>query len=242
MSKAKDKIRKLLRTKGYEISWITPNQVNGIDFNADIKLLIKNENPVLFDIGANEGQTIEMFRRIFSQPRIYAFEPSHNVFQTLEDKYSNDSLISLHKFALGETNTAQEFINYERSVWNSFLSLDENIDSRLRDNRVVSKETVEIKTLDWFIKENNLREIDLLKIDTQGYDLRVLKGATDSFKQGLISNVFVEINFVKLYQNQSDAIEIIEFLSVNNLSLVDYYEKKRLNQTLAWCTALFTKK
>jgi hypothetical protein len=78
-----------------------------------------------------------------------------------------------------------------------------------------------------------------LKVDTQGYDLEVLLGAEESLKNGLIKNVIVELNFVRMYKGQSSAKEIIDLLARYNILLIDYYEKERQNNTLAWCTALF---
>ena len=49
--------------------------------------IISKKNPVIFDIGANKGQTIEFFLKIFKNPKIYAFEPSRDVYKILEQNY-----------------------------------------------------------------------------------------------------------------------------------------------------------
>jgi len=191
-------------------------------------------------VGANEGQTIELFRGIFENPRIYAFEPSSQAFRKLLSQ-GHGPQVSLHNFALGQRNGEEEFINYENSCLSSFLPLDANKDNPFRALKVKNKEAVDVRTIDWFARENQITKIDLLKIDTQGYDLQVLKGAGDSFQNGLIDNVFIELNFVKLYEDQSGPNQITDFLAERNIHLVDYYEKVRQNHRLAWCTALYSK-
>jgi histidyl-tRNA synthetase len=103
------------------------------------------------------------------------------------------------------------------------------------------KELVEVKTVDWFVQQHDMKRIDVLKIDTQGYDLEVLRGAEESFERGVIQNVFVELNFIKLYENQGDAFQITAFLAARNIRLVDYYDKVRGRHGLDWCNALFTR-
>jgi hypothetical protein len=106
--------------------------------------------------------------------------------------------------------------------------------------QIKNREIVEVKTIDSVVEEHGIERIDLLKIDTQGYDLEVLRGGTEALRSGVIGNVLVELNFVKMYESQSDANAIIQFLTERNLRLVDYYEKFRQSHALAWCLGLFT--
>lgn len=232
----KEKIQNILRSRNFVIKRISPTRVNGVDFFNDLSIIVKSECPICFDVGANIGQTIDIFQNIFFKPKIFAFEPSSESFQVLLDRKDGNDVL-LHNFALGETNSKRQFFNYEESTMNSFLRLG----SHLEGVKTKSKETVEIKTIDYVLSGYGIN-IDLLKIDTQGFDLKVLQGALESFKKNLISNVLVELNFIEMYKNQSDYNEIITFLSKYNLYLVDYYEKHYHNNMLAWCTALFTKR
>ena len=133
-------------------------------------------------------------------------------------------------------------MNYEDSRLSSFFRLSTDEESRFRHFKISGKESVDIKTIDWFLKQNEINEIDLLKIDTQGYDLQVLQGASESFRRGLIKNVYVELNFLKIYENQADAQQITGFLAGHSFYLVDYYEKSRHEDVLLWCNGLFTKR
>ncbi len=84
-----------------------------------------------------------------------------------------------------------------------------------------------INTVDDFLANLGQPEVNLLKIDTQGFDLEVLRGAQQSLAAGRIGAVLVELNFSKLYCDQSAATDIIRFLADHRLQVVDFYEKIR---------------
>ena len=235
----KNTVQRILQTLDYRVAYAPSGQIAGLSFHEDIKVLVHGVSPVCFDIGANEGQTIKVFKEVFKDCTIHAFEPSTESFKRLQEQKFG-SKITLHKFALGQKNSQEEFYNLEDSCLSSFLPLDRNQRNRFRDTKVLNKELVEVRTVDWFVQQNNIKKIDILKTDTQGFDLEVLKGATESFKNGIIRNVFVELNFVKLYQGQSDASQIVDFLAERNTHLVDYYDKRREAFVLEWCNALYT--
>lgn len=231
--------KKFLRHLGYYTVASTPGEISGISFVDDIRVLVRKEDPVCFDVGANQGQTISLLQRAFKQPRIYAFEPAAEIYQALEAK-PRPSRVQLYNYALGHDCSQKEFINYEDSPLSSFRVLEKTTENQFRDVKIKNKQVVDIKTIDWFVAENQIDKIDLLKIDTQGFDLQVLKGGGECFQQGRIKNVFVELNFVKMYENQDRADQISSFLTSHRFRLVDYYEKVHCGPILGWCTALFT--
>jgi FkbM family methyltransferase len=236
----KDSVNDVLRTVGYRVVSAPKDKACGFNFSEDIRKLVVDEAPICFDIGANKGQTINLFKKAFKSPVIHSFEPSKDSFEALK---SNDygSQVSLYNFAMGSQNIDQEFINYEDPLLSSFLPLDQNLKNDFRTTKVKNTELVSVKTIDWFVSQNGISKIDMLKIDTQGYDFEVLKGATKTLESGSINHIFVELNFIKMYKNQGSAYLIAEFLAEHNMHLVDYYEKVRPSCTLGWCTALFKK-
>ena len=144
----------------------------------------------------------------------------------------------IHNIALGKERQNREFLNYKNPFLSSFLPLDSSEENRYRSVVLESKEMVEVDTVDGFLHRKNINDVDLLKIDTQGFDFEVLLGAKEALRNGVIRNVLVELNFVRKYEGQSAPEDIIHFLNENNIFLIDYYEKVRQNVTLAWCTAL----
>lgn len=233
-------IKRLLGRFNYQIRYAHPEIVGGVDFEKDIRLLVKNKNPICFDVGANVGQTIESMRKIFDRPRIYSFEPAVEVFSILQSK-GFESSVSLHNIALGSSESRQEFINYDSSDMSSFLPLTAVDDNPFRNVAIRNKAIVEVTTLDCFVAQHEIPAIDLLKIDTQGYDLQVLMGAKKSLESGLVRNVLVELNFIPMYSLQCSPEELMEFLQKFDIQLIDFYEKVRSGHKLSWCNALFSR-
>ena len=144
---------------------------------------------------------------------------------------------------MGATPSKATLLVNQKSVLNSILPLDEAAENRFREKKVVSTEEVIVDNVDAYISRNNLNSIQLLKTDTQGFDMEVLKGASESIKTGKIQQVLIEINFIHMYQQQAKSTAIFDFLFEHQFALVGLYEISRSHQSrIDWCTALFTLK
>jgi FkbM family methyltransferase len=239
--KVKSTIKSGLRRINLKISRIPRDRVAGVDLVEDLGLLIPTPHAVCFDVGANEGQTIELLTSALRFPQIYAFEPSTAMFQKLQDKVRRAE-VHLHQLALGNEAKIHSFTNYSDPCLSSLLALDRNEANQFRDTTVQSFENVQVETIDNFVLKHSIRQINLLKLDTQGYDLEVLHGAKGAFAAGIVENVLVELNFAPLYKLQASPVEIISYLDFYKLVLVDFYVKHRSGNGLAWCTALFSRR
>ncbi|MVM38280.1 FkbM family methyltransferase [Spirosoma sp. HMF3257] len=217
-----------------------PNAVNGHDLTYDLKVVVRKENPLCFDIGANRGQTIELLQSCFRNPTIHAFEPSSATFTTLSSQ-SFGPQVTLHQLALGDQAGVATFRNYTQSELSSFLPVNTNKSENIfAEEALILAESVQVNTLDSFCAAQGIEQIDLLKIDTQGFELPVLRGGADLFKNQRIGAVLLELNFSPLYEGQSDPLEILALMRTHNMRLVDYYEKERASgMELSWTTALF---
>ncbi|GAB2565702.1 FkbM family methyltransferase [Spirosoma areae] len=216
--------------------------ITGYELKRDLTLLISKDNPVCFDVGANQGQTIQLVQRCYPRPVIHSFEPSSATYATLAGQSFGPG-VQLHQLALGERVGVAEFRNYKQSELSSFFAMhpdkSENI---FAEEELVSVESVQVDTLDRFCSEHSIEQIDLLKIDTQGFELPVLQGGFNLFKNQKIGAVLLELNFSTLYEGQSDPLEILHLLRSHNMRLVDYYEKERIaGKELSWTTALFVR-
>lgn len=216
------------------------NQIlSGIYLWEDIADLIDSDAPLVLDIGANTGQTIEEVISTFHTPLVHSFEPSSDVFEILKTKDFGNA-VHLYKKAMGEEVGSKEFLNYSGSTLSSFLELDSGEHNRFSGVTVKSTEIVEVDTVDHFVSRLNIEYLDLLKIDVQGFDLSVLKGAVNSINDKKVGHILIEINLTPLYNGQAQYYEILEFLSQRNFSLIDLYEKERgRNFEVLWATALF---
>jgi hypothetical protein len=142
---------------------------------------------------------------------------------------------------MGSESGRRQFFNYGESQLSSFLRLQDGPQNPFRMAARNGVEDVNVDTVDAFVSRNSIARVDLLKIDTQGFDFEVLKGAVNTLAAGNVRLVLVEINFIGLYEGQAEAAEIVAYLAENGLFLVDLYEKVVQAKRLAWCTALFVR-
>jgi FkbM family methyltransferase len=220
----------LLRKAGLEVHRIQ----YGRDAVRDAGGLIgSGPDTVIFDVGANRGQSIKRFRRQFANASIHAFEPSLNTFRQLELQTHGDPLSQLNNCALGSKSTELKFYENTHADMNSFLSPGKD-----HWGTIDNCPTVRVETLDEYCRQNSIRSIDLLKIDTQGYDLEVLRGAEMMLSGSLIRSVLIEITFIEIYQEAPRFDEVLGYLLDRKFRLISLYEVVYRNNAIAWADAL----
>lgn len=154
----------------------------GLDFRRDSDRRAPQVSfATIFDVGANVGQSARRFASWFPQATVWAFEPFAEAFEQLQQA-TRELDTRCFKLALGSRPEALTVALSPLSVNNS-----------LRNATVdPSGETVEVTTLDAFAATHEIAHIDLLKIDTEGWDLDVLRGADRLLLSSQIAFVQVE--------------------------------------------------
>lgn len=118
-------IKSYMKARGYHIVWVNPARTTtGFAFEDDLRRVVNRSDPVCLDIGANEGQTIRLFKRVFEEPFIHAFEPTPACFQRLSDQVP-DHHTQLHQLAMGDSQGSLELNQYSHSTLNSLLPLSQ---------------------------------------------------------------------------------------------------------------------
>ena len=159
---------------------------------------------VLFDIGANTGQTAYGLVRYFPSARIYCFEPVKGVFDQLAAVYGRYPKVRCVQKAVGSApGTATMALR-------SFSEMNSLVGAGPAEGLTGEVETVEIDTIDSFCKAEGLTHIDLLKMDVQGWELEVLKGAARMIDEGRVRFVFTEVGF------RRDEVEMVHFSPIND--------------------------
>jgi FkbM family methyltransferase len=204
----------------------------------DLTRLITTDAPLVFDVGANKGQTIELMRRALRSPRIHAFEPAEALALDLRARYNGPDIV-IQQYALGAREEVRPFIQYENNELSSLLPLSQDASNPFRDMREQGRETVTVDTVSSYSAKQGISRIDLLKIDTQGFDFEVLKGAEAMLQARQVGAVLIELNFSSLYANQCSVGEVIDWLGYRGYGLLAFYEVVRLETTITWVTALF---
>lgn len=222
-------IRQSLRRFGYDICSSNARR----DPFEDMKEFV-GASPLIFDVGANRGQTINNFRKHFATPQIHAFEPSRATFTTLEKNCVGYDGVTLNNVALGSRNEMRIFLENTSAAMSSFFEL-----GSMGWGSIAQRSPVQIQTLDDYCKTRQIEKIDILKSDTQGFDLEVLRGAESTILRGGIDFVYLEMTFAELYREMPAPDEIMRFLREHNFSTVAFYDFHYINNTVGWTDALF---
>jgi len=170
-------------------------------------------------VGAHRGQEVDAYKKVFPKSKIYLFEPQGKLFKFLETKYGKDENIFLYNCALGNENTNKKmYLSNNDGQSSSFLKpkehLNEHPEVKFRD----VSDDMQIKIFD----ELNIKKIDFLNIDTQGYELEVLKGSKISLAND-VKYIILEVNKKELYNGCPVVADIDKFLSIYNFVRTDTY-------------------
>jgi FkbM family methyltransferase len=235
--------KKLLASAGYAMERLPPGLPSGHFLSRDLALILGDRpGGICIDAGAHDGNFSELLLGCLPSPRIHAFEPAPEPFQRLRVRLASSPEVHLVPAGLSNRPGQLTFNIFENQALNSFLPLAPGAGDTFGASARVAQMQVPVLRLDDYAMEKGLDDIALLKIDTQGFELRVLLGAERLLAAGRVRAVLVELNFVPLYAGQVWAHELIAHLHERGLHLVDFYEKCRLNPFLGWCTALFARR
>lgn len=197
----------------------------------------------ILDLGANQGQSVRHFLRDFRQPEIISFEPARSNLEILRNRYGSHPRVRIVAAAAGEKDGEAELRIYARSEMNSLLPLepDERVKSVGADLPVLETERVEVVALDTFATKNGLENIDLLKMDCQGAEMAILRGARRLLTERRIACVSLEVMFQPLYAGQSGLEEYRAFLEPHGFVLTGFYSPAFRSNALFHADVLFVR-
>jgi FkbM family methyltransferase len=224
---------------GYEISKVE----FGRDLWPDVKTVLADTGiKTVFDVGANEGQSAREFLRHFPQARIISFEPTPATFQQLNRFAETHPRVTPVNKALGEKPGRAEFNENAFNQTNSMLRANPRGEEYLGTGitNLQRKIEVEMTTLDAYCQQAAINRIDLLKIDVQGFEPSVLKGASASLAAHKIGCVVLEIVFIPLYEHQPKVDDLNALFAEHQYDLMGFYDFAYSAQNrLMWCEMMF---
>ncbi|MCR4322476.1 MAG: FkbM family methyltransferase [Candidatus Azambacteria bacterium] len=159
---------------------------------------IEQKKPrVIFDVGAHIGEYALRINKQDPSVRVYCFEPVARTFDMLNKNIIGIENIIPVKFALSSakglstiyTNSKIEAINTLQKVSDSSTFVYDG------------SEEVEVSTVDYYCKENNIKHIDMLKIDTEGHDLEVIRGAKEMIASSKVDVIQFEFGLLNTYSH-----------------------------------------
>ena len=201
----------------------------GIDEYADLKAKFKNfKFQTIIDVGANVGQSALQVRENFPDAEIYSLEP---IKATYDELVRNTSGANVKTFnvGLGSSNQQVEVntqVDNQNSVMNSLVAEKNSLS---KEN--TKTEIVEILTLENFCEQNKISKIDFLKIDTEGFDLEVLKGAVGLLEKQAIPFILTEVSMNPTNTYHVDFVEMKHYMESFSYYIFGIYEQVQEWQT-----------
>ena len=200
------------------------NKIQVIDYFKKKNL----DNITLIDIGAHKGETIKYFNKYLKIENIYAFEPNETIFKKMMKNTKNiKKTIKCFNIALGEKKEIKSFNILNETSSSTFNNLNKKSEYYKRKNNIINffsskenviKKNIEIKTLSSFINNFELKKNVILKIDTEGYEYKILKGLNKNH-MNQINFIYIEHHYDQMILKDYKFSDINRLLKSNNFVL-----------------------
>lgn len=209
------------------------------DFFHKRKILnfLKSENlkkiNIFFDIGAHKGETIKLFSKNFEISQIYSFEASPINFKILEKNINKLKIegVILENIALSSCNQKLYLKQVKESSSSTFSKLNfeskylkkkKRILNLFSNNDYFKNIEIQTKTLKDYIISKNIKEIDFLKIDTEGHEMEILIGLQDYLQK--VKIILFEHHFDDMIEKEYTFRDINSLLTKNHF--IKVYKSK----------------
>ena len=191
-----------------------------------LKIIFKKQQLNVIDVGAHKGETINLFSKNLNLKTIICYEASQKNFKHLEliQKKKLNFEIKIYNKALGSIEKEMDFFQTSESSSSTFCKIDFNskyfkrkkkiLDFFNKENYILDKQKIKLCTLENEFNKFYYNKIDILKIDTEGFEFDVIKGAKDHIKK--IKYIYFEHHFDSMIIKNYKFSQINEYLIQNN--------------------------
>ena len=193
---------------------------------------------VVFDVGANVGDYSALVHELIPSARIYAFEPAAPVYEQLVDRLSTiatGGTFDVFNFGFSDEEKTVDLYSYtvEGQAASVISSIDRRLPTQVLQVEVSNTEQIAVSTLDSFCTSQSVDRIDFLKLDVEGHELAVLRGAHGMLERGAISmiqfefgpaNIYSRTYFYDFWSMLSDRYNIFRIIPGGMVPITDYGE------------------
>lgn len=182
------------------------------------------ERPIVaIDVGANVGDTCRRITQEFPGATVHAFEPVSDVFEALEESTRGLPGVKRYRLGVGEREGEVTF-NVTKNRWCSSILAPSDLGKAYYGDwyDVVRQERAGVVRLDDWARREGIAHVDILKIDVQGLELSVLRGAEELLRVGGehgVKAINCEAQLVGEYEGASTFAEIDLFLRARGFTL-----------------------
>ena len=191
----------------FVLSYLFKNEFDEKNF---LKSVLE-EGSTVIDVGSNVGSFIDQINRINTKTKIYSIEPNKDLIHFQQKKFKNYFNITYSNLAISDKNKTAIFY-LRNSLSHSSLTKYHN-ESLV--NKITNEVKVKVVTLEEFLISNKITEVTLLKIDTEGNELKILNNSISLIKNGLIK-------FIKVECNKDLILDILNYCQNNRLEILGF--------------------
>jgi len=167
---------------------------------------------VIFDIGANVGDTALSFLRWFPEATVYAFEPATEMFAALNANVESAGFgdrLRAHQIGFYDQETQGELHLASHHGANSMMDIGEAFRSANPHISAVATEPISLVRMDDFVQAAGVQHIDLVKIDVEGVENEVLQGGRETLRDK-VDSVILEISFVRHEREEGNYLRLLQ--------------------------------
>ncbi len=206
---------------------------NKFDEKKFLKSVFKKKKITFVDIGTNYGSFYFQISNFLNIKKALLIDPYPKIKRDLGKE------ISIIEMALTNKKTVRNFYQHNISSHSSFYKRNNKLNLL---SGIKKKTLVKCDSLDNIFFENDLKYIDLLKIDAQHEEYKILEGSYKILKKKLVNVIKIEINTISFYKKKkSNFYEIISILNKYNYKLFNISKIKYINNEIALIDAYFKK-
>ena len=205
------------------------------------RMLIPKEKPLIIDIGAHFGESVEFFHSIFPRADIISVEPDPESYAKLLKMFPDPK--KAINAAVGAKAGTMTFYQYDKSHLNSLYAINKDSKDSLGYAESCDEKKVAVRCLrlDDLITELDIvgQQIDLLKIDAQGGEFEILTGGQNTLQN--VQNITLELNFFDFYSKKNTFLEIEELLPGFELYAITKVSQNPKNFRTDWAEVFYRK-
>jgi FkbM family methyltransferase len=182
-----------------------------------------NNQPIIFDVGANVGQSITTYLTAWPLAHVYAFEPISSTYKTLASNLKNHPGAKLYDIALSDASGSASMTNDKNSVFNKLLQGNDDISA-----------SCSVRTMrgDEFCSINSIHSIQYLKVDAEGHDMKVLEGFGEMINNQNIDFIEVESAMNRTNNYHISIEQFKDFFESRGYRLTSVFEVVREGRTI----------
>jgi len=193
------------------------------DFFLNFQPALNGKDLIVYDIGAARGIVSSCLSKLKNVHEIHAFEPLPDFFQKLDAQMQENKKVTCHNIALGDKAEILPMYVNNWATSSSFLPTSEKFEREIPEASIIKERLeIEVMRIDDYVAMHSLPIPDLIKIDVQGFEKKVIEGGVNLFKQCRYCTL--EMSFNELYEGSPLFDDMYRFMSDLGFQLIGLTE------------------